>query len=120
MLPQFHIGLHTVQCARCMEQCCSMSQSGVAYFHIPAQGNICAMASTVRALAHHPTQCSTCMHAGMSIRAARAEGNALGKGPLVFHMRPRLIAAMRAAAATGDTAAASLELSMFRCGPNLW
>ena len=50
----------------------------------------------------------------MSICTAIAEGNALGKGPLVFHLRPPLIAEMRKRAAAGDPEFKALELSMFR------
>lgn len=53
--------------------------------------------------------------AGMSIRLAIAEGNALGKGPLVFHIRPPLIAAICVKAARGDEDAQILERALFRC-----
>ena len=55
-----------------------------------------------------------CSRTGMSIRLAVAEGNALGKGPLVFHLRPPLIATICTRAAMGDVAAQGLERNMFR------
>ncbi len=51
---------------------------------------------------------------GMSLKKAYAEGNALGKGPLVFHMPQSMINTIRARAALGEPAFAALELAMFR------
>jgi len=63
---------------------------------------------------HIYTHTHTHMHAGMSIRLAVAEGNALGKGPLVYHMRPHLIAAICVKSARGDEDAQVLERALFR------
>ncbi|KAG1664314.1 hypothetical protein FOA52_005712 [Chlamydomonas sp. UWO 241] len=51
---------------------------------------------------------------GTLIREAYAEGNALGKGPVLFHVSQDAVVAMHAAARAGDPHLAQLALSMFR------
>lgn len=51
----------------------------------------------------------------MSIRQAFAEGNAMGKGPVVLHLPQSAISAIRELAATGEEAFIKLQNNMYRC-----
>ena len=53
--------------------------------------------------------------AGLAIVEAVAEGNALGKGPVVFALPPPVMRHFLAAAAAGDPGFAALRLNMYRC-----
>ena len=48
------------------------------------------------------------------MRVAYAEGNALGKGPVLFHLSQEAIDEMRRRAKEGDAPLGELQLSMFR------
>ena len=52
--------------------------------------------------------------AGLAVRAAYAEGNALGKGPVVFHLPQQVISELRARSNAGDAPLKQLEMRMFR------
>ena len=53
--------------------------------------------------------------AGTLVRVAYAEGNALGKGPVLFQLTQESIVKLRREAAAGNEDLRKLELSMFRC-----
>lgn len=57
--------------------------------------------------------------AGMAVAAAVAEGNALGKGPVVFALPPSAVAAVRSRAAAGQAPFQQLLSNMYRwaCKP---
>ncbi len=52
--------------------------------------------------------------AGLAIVDAVAEGNALGKGPVVFGLPPAIMQHVLAAAAAGDPGFCALRLNMYR------
>ncbi len=52
--------------------------------------------------------------AGMAVAAAVAEGNALGKGPVVFALPPAAVAAVRSRAAAGQAPFQQLLSNMYR------
>ena len=54
-------------------------------------------------------------HVGTLVRVAYAEGNALGKGPVLFQLTQESIVKLRREAAAGNEDLRKLELSMFRC-----
>ena len=56
---------------------------------------------------------ATCF-AGTLVRVAYAEGNALGKGPVLFQLPQESIQKMRRHAAAGNDDLRQLELSMYR------